>query len=316
MSARTTAYLALIFAELIFGAMLVIIKPALSHVAATEFLFLRYLIILPVIIPLIIYQFKNHGYTKENLPRLIIHEFLLALNLLIVYMALEQVSALQASLLITIRPIFITIAGLLLLKEKEDGHEYAGLVISTIGATLVASGPFTEAQTWNVNFWIGLLILTNIFDALLTVNFKKRLIMMPKMSLNTFHISFSLLFYTILNVPNFGATINTALNHPYVLGAALFTGLLGSIAAALASIYGFSKIEISEATLFSYIKPIVYIPLAIFWLHETVNVTQIIGLFIIVCGVTLAEVRHPRKWFHRFFKRSQTQEGQTFYLRH
>jgi drug/metabolite transporter (DMT)-like permease len=316
MSARTKAYLALILAQFVWGSLIVVIKPALSYVSASEFLFLRFFIILPIIIPILIHQIKLGHLKREYLPKLGIQQLFTCANLLIFYFALENVSALQASLLITVTPVFVTIAGIFLLKEKEERNELIGLIISTIGATLVASGPFTEHGSPEFNFWIGVLIFTVIVDALLIVNFKKRIAPLPKMSINAFHIVFSFLFYGLISLPQITHTWQQLILHPYVLFAAVFAGLLGSIGASLASVYGFSKIEISEATLFSYIKPIIYIPLSIYWLHESVNLTQIIGLGIIIIGVTYAEIRQPHKWFHLLFRKGHQENQESFYLRH
>jgi drug/metabolite transporter (DMT)-like permease len=129
-----------------------------------------------------------------------IHEILGGLNLLLLYYCLTQTSALQASLLITIRPIFITIAGIILLKEKEERHEVIGLILATIGATLITAGPVIEARSIALNIAIIGILLTNIFDALLTVNFKKRLAPLPKQSVNIFHVIFALIFYSLINI--------------------------------------------------------------------------------------------------------------------
>jgi drug/metabolite transporter (DMT)-like permease len=91
---------------------------------------------------------------------------------------------------------------------------------------------------------------------------------------------------------------------------------MGSIVGSLLSIYGFSKIEISEATLFSYLKPFVYIPLAVLWLHESIDMTQIIGLATILIGLMIAEIRKPSNWFTKFFKRSHHHHQQSYHLRH
>ena len=71
-------------------------------------------------------------------------------------------------------------------------------------------------------------------------------------------------------------------------------GILGSPIAVSLYLYGQDKIEASEATLFSYLQPLIYIPLAVFWLGEKIIPAQLIGLAIIAAGVYLAE-RRPSK---------------------
>jgi drug/metabolite transporter (DMT)-like permease len=66
MRERYTAYGALILAEIIWGSFLVIVKPSLEFVSPQQFLFLRYLIALPFILPMIIITFKSIIFLKRK----------------------------------------------------------------------------------------------------------------------------------------------------------------------------------------------------------------------------------------------------------
>jgi len=49
-------------------------------------------------------------------------------NLAILYLGLAKTTAIEASLIGTTGPIFITLAGIAFLKEKQENHEWAGLI--------------------------------------------------------------------------------------------------------------------------------------------------------------------------------------------
>jgi len=51
-------------------------------------------------------------------------------------------------------------------------------------------------------------------------------------------------------------------------------------------------IEVSEAVLFNYLQPLFTIPLAIFWLGESLSTSFIIGAIIIAFGLVIAEYKH------------------------
>ena len=70
--------------------------------------------------------------------------------------------------------------------------------------------------------------------------------------------------------------------------------LFGSIIAYFTYTYGFSLIEASEATLFTYLQPLFTAPLAVFWLKESVRPPFIIGAVFIALGVFLTEYK-PKK---------------------
>jgi len=51
------------------------------------------------------------------------------------------------------------------------------------------------------------------------------------------------------------------------------------------------SIEVSEATLFNYLQPVFAIPLAIFWLGESLSTSFIFGAGIIALGLIIAEYK-------------------------
>ena len=73
-----------------------------------------------------------------------------------------------------------------------------------------------------------------------------------------------------------------------------YMAIFGSIIGFTAYLKGQEGIEASEATLFTYLQPLIYIPLGILLLNEKVHPVQIGSLFIILFGVIIAEKRARR----------------------
>lgn len=90
-------------------------------------------------------------------------------------------------------------------------------------------------------------------------------------------------------------SVSSDLHHWEVIFAGLYMGALGSVVALTAYLKGQSLIEVSEASLFYYLQPLIYIPLGVLWLDENIYSIQIIALIIVIVGVIIASYRGKRK---------------------
>jgi drug/metabolite transporter (DMT)-like permease len=71
----------------------------------------------------------------------------------------------------------------------------------------------------------------------------------------------------------------------------------GSIIGLTAYFAGQARMEASEAGLFTYLQPLVYIPLAWFWLGERATWPMLVAVLCVIAGVGAAEL--PRRPFGR-----------------
>jgi drug/metabolite transporter (DMT)-like permease len=74
-----------------------------------------------------------------------------------------------------------------------------------------------------------------------------------------------------------------------------YMAILSGTLAYFLYVRGQKSIEVSEAALFNYLQPIFSIPLAVFWLQESLTPTFVIGAIIIACGVIIAEYKKKYK---------------------
>ena len=73
--------------------------------------------------------------------------------------------------------------------------------------------------------------------------------------------------------------------------------IFGSVIGLIAYIKGQDKIEASEASLFSYLQPLIYLPLGVLLLKENISPQQLIGLGLIIIGVITAEKKPTQTTF-------------------
>jgi drug/metabolite transporter (DMT)-like permease len=295
-SNRKLAYLALIAYIIIWGASLPIVKPALYHIDVSQFIFLRYLIAAPLMLP-ILYLTKPKDFSIKEVPKFTLIEALqVVLHSLLLYQGLKLSTALEASLVNSLTPIIITVGGILFLREKEETHEWEGLGLSLAGTIIIILAPYYLAGT-NPGFsTIGsLMILGSVmFHTAYILIAKKHFKDTSKLFVAAAASWVGLIFFSLINLYN-GTLIDsfTLLTNPTVLVSSLYMGILGSPIAIALYLFGQNLIEASEAVVFTYLTPLVYLPLSVYWLQESITMPQIIGLFVVTIGVTVAEY-HPQ----------------------
>lgn len=301
---RRQAYLALILNAVIWGAALPIVKPALSHVSPYQYLFLRYAIAAVLSLPILILLIKKYRPDLKTLAKIVLLESLqVTAALSFLYEGLRRTTSLEATLIANAAPIFVILGGVFLLKEKEEKHELAGLILSIAGVTILTLEPLiTGSRNLNFSFTGNLLVLGhNFFWASYVLLAKTHYQKLPKLLIGFVSLWVGLASFAVLNFATGDQlTLFDSLQQlavPEVLLASAYMAVLGSIVAVPAFIFGNNLIEASEASLFTYLQPLITIPLATLWLHEPINSTIILALILTTTGVAIAENRknHSQK---------------------
>lgn len=297
---RHRAYLALLLNALIWGAALPIVKPALAIVSPYRYLFIRYLIAAPLSLPLLIYLWKKVRLDPRTILTIIVLELVATTGALsFLYEGLLRTTSLEATLIANASPVFIILGGILLLHEKEERHEWIGLVLAIAGVTLLTVEPLISGRNH-----LGFSVVGNFFVLghnllwtsyiLLAKHYYKNIskLFIGMLSLWVGLASFLLLTLVsepASSVPAFVTGLWANLSASPVLIASAYMAILGSIVALPAYLYGNDRIEASEASLFTYLQPLLTIPLATLWLKEPINTLMIGSLIVIAVGVFLAE---------------------------
>ncbi len=139
---RLRSYAYLLLNTLVWGAALIIVKPALSVTTPFRYLLYRFAFAGLFSLPILIHYWSKIKNKKKTITIIATLELIgttLALGLL--YFGLDKTSAIEASFITTTTPIFIVLAGILYLKEKEEKHEWLGLALAFIGTALLTALP-------------------------------------------------------------------------------------------------------------------------------------------------------------------------------
>ncbi len=303
---RLYSYFFLTLNAVIWGAAFVIIKPSYAYTTPLRFLLYRFLLASMFGIPFLIYYWSKVTDIWKKIRIISLLELLgIPVALGFLYSGLDRTTSIEAGFLTTTVPIFVVLFGIWFLNEKEEKREWEGLALAFLGTVILALLPlFTgSTQVDHVSITGNVLILIhNVSIGIYYVMAKKYYQELPKFFVASISFFIGALSFFLLSLgelgfswPAFVNAVHADILQPSVWIASTYMGILGSVVAFSAYIIGQDGVEASEATLFSYLQPLVYVPLGIIFLSETVRWQHIAALTLIFSGVILGEWRGRRK---------------------
>jgi len=293
-------YLAIITAHLIWGANYVFAKITLVEIPLMSLGFLRYGIACLLIIPFLFSLAEKDRRIKfEHLPKLILGGLLMAaINISLFYMGLQRTTAIDASVLELSIPVISVIGGWWFLKEKIYYANFAGIIISLLGALSIIGIPLLILGELSTKQLVGnlLIIGSSISFVAGSMIFKKMLKFYSPLVL----VAITFLVATVaFAIP---ALVEYIQNPSWILKVGIsgifgliYITVLSSICAYFLLLWGLKKIPLSHANFIQYLEPAVAATLAIPLLGERISFSFIIGTCLIVLGVywgTLGKDEH------------------------
>ncbi|KKQ36113.1 MAG: hypothetical protein US52_C0008G0012 [candidate division WS6 bacterium GW2011_GWA2_37_6] len=302
---RKVAYVLLLMTALIWGGALPVVKNSYEETTAFRFLFYRYIFAAIVAVPIIFYYFHRvKAKTKSVIIISLIELIGVTLNLALLYTGLSKTTSIEATLITMAGPFITIVGGIIFLKEKEERNEILGLIIALSGTLLITLLPLFADQIVEVEFSLegNLMVLGHtLINTIYFILAKKYYNGYPKFYASGVSFIVGLISFFIIAALEIGgvnellsATTNEIVKPP-VFFAAAYMGVLGSVVALTFYIKGQEMIEISEASIFGYLQPVITIPLGVLWLNENLNIFQIMGITLIAGGVIVASVRERRR---------------------
>ena len=300
---RLRSYFYLIIVAAIWGAAGPVIKFTLQGIDPLPFLTYRLLISAIFSVIFFAVKIKNGKKFKRlraNLPLSITYGLLaVPMALGILFLGLDKSSVLDLSLIGLIGPLMITAGGAYFFRDHITKREKIGIAVVSCGVILNSIFPIfgsgSEAKlTGNL-----LLLLFLIADSGSTL-ISKRAVQKKIKSANLTNFAFIIGVITIvpLTLAIYGINnlsyIIVTMPLKYHLGVWYMALLSGNLAYFL-YVRGQRSIEVSEAILFQYLQPVFMIPLAIFWLKESLTISFVLGGAIIAIGLTIAEYKKSKK---------------------
>ena len=296
---RLRAYIYLLLVAGIWGAAGPIIKFTLQAIDPLPFLAYRFTIaaIFSIIFFLVkIQKGKKFNKIRANLPLALLYGFLaVPLALGILFVGLDKSTILDFTLISVIGPLIVTAGGAYFYHDHITHKEKIGISIVLIGVTLSSFIPLLKNLS-DLKLTGNLLLLLYLLADGGSILLAKHLVQKKIKSANLTNLAFIVgVFITVpLAILSYGGNnlVNSIINLPfkYHLGVWYMALISGNLAYYL-YVRGQRSIEVSEAVLFNYLTPIFGIPLAIFWLHESMSTSFMLGAGVIAIGLVIAEYK-------------------------
>ncbi len=290
------AILALIFANIIWGASFPIYKLSLSEVPPFTFVFLRFFLAAIIIFPFV---YKDLKVERSDVGNLIIRSFIgITLSISFLVLGLKLSSSINAPIIISSQPIIIIIGAYFFLKEKMKRRVVIGTVVSLLGVLVVVLLPlFQKGLDGSItgNLFFVLASICGAIDVLLL----KRLLTKYKTLTITF---WSFLIGTIPLLPLFYVELNQThwTNHVglFAIFGIIFSVVLATAIGHAIYNYGLKNIQASEVGIFTYVDPVATAIVALPLLHEVITAPYLVGAMLVFWGIFIAEGRIHYHPFH------------------
>jgi drug/metabolite transporter (DMT)-like permease len=212
------------------------------------------------------------------------------------YVGLQYTTALNVSVLNSLTPVFIILAGTLMFRDRIAIIQVLGIATSLIGVlVIVARGSFATLAQLAFN-WGDLIIVFNmavfgIYSAYLRLR--------PQIHWLSFMFMLAAIS-AIRTLPFFlWKSLSGFVFQPTLLTAfaVIYVSIFPSLLAFAAWNRGVELIGANRAGPFLHIIPIYSALLASTLLGESLAIYHVVGFFIILTGVWLATHKQPLSWF-------------------
>lgn len=288
------AVLALILANVIWGATSPIFKWSLEDTTPFTFGFIRFFLATLILLPFTIHKLRVS--TGAIIKIAVISYLGLFLHITYLLFGLEISASINAPIIGSSAPVFLIIGAMFFLKEKPKKRVIFGTSISLIGVLVIILQPLIETG-------LDSSILGNIFFLLSMICAVLYALLMKKFNLKypISTITFWLFAITALTYFPFFLWESQSVDWaqqmtPQALMGILYGALFTSVIAYFCYNLALRYVVANETGIFFYVDPIVAILVAIPLLGEKITTVFVIGSILVIFGIFIAERRlhfHP-----------------------
>jgi len=292
--------LALIIANIIWGAASPIFKFALQNIPPFTLAFIRFFFAGLIFVPFAINKWQPLT-VRQWIEIILVGFFGVTINISFFFLGLAKTESINAPIIASSGPIFIYLLSVQFLKEKPKLKVFSGILIGLLGVLIIILSPiflghkkliFGEIQG---NLFFLLATLGTVFQTIVGKDVLRKV--------NSSQVTLiSFLFGSLTFLPFMrNELISWSFTNLDIRGIVgiIFGIFLSSALAYYLYYWGISKIKAQEVGLFTYIDPVIAVLIAIPLLGEYPNLYFFIGSLFVFGGIYLAEGRihwHP---FHK-----------------
>ena len=207
-------------------------------------------------------------------------------NLIIMFIGIDLTTSLIATIVSALTPFIASVMGAIFLKEEVTKNERIGILLAFLGilGVVLLRNDYSGISIVNDSVGVLLIILANFVYVGGFILYKKA----PQKDRNMISYSsplMAVLFFLITFVILKPSWIIPPQMTYETTFSVLYMAIFGSLIAFFAYQHAVNRIEVSEASISTYIQPLFGIPAAVLIANETLNPIIIIPILIIVIGI-------------------------------
>ena len=292
--------LALIIANIIWGAASPIFKFSLENIPPFTLAFIRFFFAGLIFIPFTLNRWQKPTL-HQWLEIILVGFFGITINISFFFLGITKTESINAPISASAAPVFIYFLSLVFLKERSKLKVMFGMMFALVGVLLIIVSPILlEGKNFVMgeisgNVFILIATLGTVFQTLIGRDILKKI--------NSFQVALITFFFgAVTFLPFFINEMQTwsfsELNFQGWTGI-IFGVFFSSALAYWLFYYGVSKISAQEVGIFTYIDPVTAVLVAIPLLGEFPNSFYFLGSILIFGGIYLAEGRMNWHPFHK-----------------
>lgn len=280
-------YVVILLQTLLGGATHIVAKSVASDVDAVTLTFMRSIVSMASLAPLIFFRRARLHIARKDWKRLSVLGFLGTGNQLIYMYGIHYTTAANGALLYATTPVIVLILSRIFLEENITGKKALGIVLAFVGVSMVI---FEKGISLSSDYTYGnLVVLVAVIAWGLFTVFGKSMVIKYG-ALNTTSIAAivggMILFpFGVVSASKFDFTL---LSTPDWYGV-LYLGIGTSVISYLLWYYALRRIDASKLAVFSNGQPIVAALLSVAFLQYTFTGAFLLGGTITVAGVVLTQ---------------------------
>ncbi len=294
------AFLALVIANIIWGAAAPIFKLSLQNIPLYTLAFWRFFV--GALILLVILRKKAALPLKSRRDGILLFAYGMlgiTLNIIFFFEGLKRTLSINSPIITSAQPIMVMIFALLFLHEAFHLKKFLGMLLGSIGIIIIIIEPLLVSG-------VDGSVIGNIFLVIATIAAVGQTIVGKKIIGTYDPFAFTFWAFLVGAASFFPMMIREYLTIPHLYALLDWRGYLGLVYGAVFSsaagyglfAWGLSKIDATDTAIFSYVDPIVGTILGAVLLHEPITSPFVLGALLIFGGIFVAEGRihyHPVK---------------------
>lgn len=301
-----SAVVALIIANIIWGAAPPLFKFSLTNIPPFTLAFIRFFVAALIFLPFI-WKFNWKSLRVKDWSEILIGSFFgITVNISFFFLGLQKSESINAPIIASSGPLFLFLLSVIFLREKFRRKVLIGLFFSLIGVLFIVVTPIlfdgktgSDTNAFEGNIMYVVATVSSVIMILVLRNVLRRV--------NALVVTFiGFMFASLTFLPFMAVELQkwsfSQLNLAGITGI-VFGVVFASAIAYFLFCYGIGKIATQEVGIFTYIDPVVAVLIAAPLLNEYPNTYFFIGSFLVFAGIYISEGRLHYHPFHKLSRR-------------